>query len=63
LVISDLIRGRGALSAEWLLVTKQKSDYFYDWVLTDINTAINIFSVGDVKLTPRGSLKIGKITM
>ena len=63
LVISDLLKGRGALSAEWLLVTKQKSNKLYEWVLTDINTAINFFSDGEVKLTPRGSLKIGKITM
>mgnify|MGYP001037016882 CR=1 FL=1 len=33
------------------------------WTLKDINTAMNFFGSGDVKISPRGSLYIGKITM
>ena len=33
------------------------------WVLKSINHVMNIFADGPVKITPLGSLKIGKITM
>ena len=32
------------------------------WVLKNINEVINFYD-GDVEISPRGSLKIGKITM
>jgi len=65
LIISDIIKGRGGLCAEWMLVT-QKDTHKQDtieWVLKDINTTINFYAQGDVILSPRGSLKIGRITM
>ncbi len=65
LIISDILRGRGGLSAEWFLVTRKdiKNDGFVDWLLKDINTVCNFYSQGEVKITPRGSLKIGRVTM
>ena len=65
LIISDIIKGRGGLSAEWLLVTQKdiENQDTIDWVLKDINTTINFYAQGDVMLSPRGSLKIGRITM
>jgi hypothetical protein len=64
LVISDILRGRGGLSAEWFLVTrKDKNSNVVDWVLKDINTVCNFYAQGDVKLSLRGSLKIGRVTM
>ena len=62
LVISDILKGRGDLSAEWLLVTKfvgSKKTY----KIKNINEVINFYSYGDVKLSPRKSLEIGRITM
>ena len=62
LIISDILRGRGEFGAEWVLVV-QKSD-ITRWVLKNINAVINqYFDNGKVEISPRGSLKIGKITM
>jgi len=64
IVVSDIIKGRGGLSANWMLVTRyNKIEHTTTWVLKDINTAMNFFGGGDVKISPRGSLYIGKITM
>jgi hypothetical protein len=64
LVIADVLKGRGGLSADWMLVTK------YDppkdttlWILKDINIAMNFFGEGSIHLSPNGSLSIGRITM
>ncbi|GMT49423.1 MAG: hypothetical protein IEMM0008_0962 [bacterium] len=64
LVVSDLLKGRGGLSANWILVTKwNKSDNTTTWILKDINYATNFFGGGEVKISPKGSLSIGRITM
>lgn len=63
LIISDILRGRGGLSAEWFLVTRNNNDDSVDWILKDINSVCNFYSQGDVKISPRGSLKIGRVTM
>lgn len=64
LVVSDILKGRGGLSANWMLVTRY--DEVHDtttWILKDINTAMNFFGYGDVFITKKGSLRIGRITM
>lgn len=64
LVIADVLKGRGGLSADWMLVTS--FDSYNDtttWILRDINTAMNFFGQGEVKLSPQGSLYVGRITM
>ena len=63
LVVSDILRGRGGLSAEWFLVTRKNSDNTLDWILKDINSVVNFYVCGGVAVTPRGSLKIGRVTM
>ncbi|MFK5975955.1 MAG: type II restriction endonuclease [Sulfurovum sp.] len=65
LIISDMIKGRGGLCAEWFLVTRKdtKDGNKIDWILKDINTTCNFYAKGEVQMSPRGSLKIGKITM
>ena len=63
LILSDILRGRGGLSAEWFLVTRQNEDDSTDWVLKDINTVCNFYSQGNVTISPKGSLKIGRVTM
>ena len=62
LVISDIIKGRGQFSAEWVLVA-QKLDNNARWVLKNINEALQHYSIGDVCMSPRGSICIGKITI
>ena len=64
LVVSDIIKGRGGLSAGWMLVTKlNKQEKTTTWTLKNINSVMNFFGSDDVKISPRGSLHIGKITM
>ena len=63
LVISDILKGRDKFSADWMLIILKKKKNSYEWVLKDINTVMNVFGQGDVIITDRGSLRIGKITM
>ena len=62
LILSDIIKGRGQFSAEWVLVA-QKSDTNARWVLVNINQALQHYSEGNVKISPKGSLYIGNVTM
>jgi hypothetical protein len=60
LIFNDVLRGRGALSAEWMLVTRNNSGVI-DWVLKDINFVCNYFSSGNVEITKKGNLKVGRM--
>lgn len=62
LIISDLLKGRGEFSADWVLVIL-KVNGESSWVLKSINEAMNVFGQGDIRITSQGSLKIGKIGM
>lgn len=63
-IISDILRGRGSFSAEWVLVTMyDQSNDETQWNLVNINSVIGHYAKGDVEMTPRGSIKIGKITL
>ena len=62
LIILDIVKGRGILAAEWILVA-QKYEGMFRWILKPINVAINHYSEGKVEITNRGNLKIGRITM
>lgn len=62
LILLDIIKGRGKLSAEWILVAL-KLDDANEWTLKPINMAINHYSSGKVRISPRGSLNIGKVGM
>jgi len=63
LIISDVLKGREKFAADWILVILKKDEEIYEWVLKDINTAMNIFGQGEVRITDQGSLKIGQIGM
>lgn len=62
LIFTDILKGRGALSADWFLVTR-KNGNIVDWVLKDINYVCNFFAKGNVEITPRGNLKVGRMTV
>lgn len=62
LIILDLVKGRGKFAAEWILVA-QRLDDTLRWTLKPINIAINHYSDGNIEITARGNLKIGRITM
>jgi len=64
IIVSDIIKGRGGLSANWMLVTRlNKEDGTTTWILKDINFVMNFFGKGEICVSPKGSLYIGKITM
>ena len=64
LVLTDIIKGRDKFSANWMLVTRyDKNKNETTWILADINKALNIFGDGEVEISPRGSLSIGRITL
>lgn len=60
LIVSDILKGRGEFSADWtLVILKLKGEV--KWVLKSINHVMNVFGSGPVIITPKGSIKIGKI--
>src|SRR3989344_1432768 len=63
LIISDILKGRDKFAADWMLVILKKDNKGYEWALKDINTVMNIFGQGNVRITEQGSLKIGEISM
>ncbi len=62
LILSDIIKGRGQFSAEWVLVA-QKLDNNARWILVNINQALQHYSLGEVRISPKGSIYIGNVTM
>jgi hypothetical protein len=62
LIISDLLKGRGEFSADWVLVIL-KANRESKWILKSINEVMNILGGGEVRITEKGSIRIGKILM
>ena len=62
LIVSDILKGRGEFSADWILVIL-KANNESKWILKSINEAMNVFGSGNIRITSQGSLKIGKIGM
>jgi len=62
LIVSDVLKGRGKISAGWMLVIL-KTNRQVKWTLKNINEVMNLFGEGEVRFTHRGSMKIGRITM
>ncbi len=60
LVLSDILKGRGQFSAEWVLVA-QKTGKGNRWVLKNINEVLQHYGEGDVKISPRGSINLGGV--
>lgn len=60
LVLSDILRGRGEFSAEWVLVA-QKVDNNARWVLKNINEVLQHYSQGNVSMSSRGSINLGRV--
>lgn len=63
LIASDILKGNDEFLVSWMMVVLKKKNQKPEWVLRHINYALNIFGSGDVRITDKGSLKIGKITM
>jgi len=63
LIVSDILKGRDKFAADWMLVILKKNSESYEWALKDINTVMNLFGKGDIRITKQGSMKIGEIGM
>ncbi len=61
LIVSDILKGRGQFSAEWMLVILKVKEA--KWALKPMNFCLNLFGNGDVEITKQGSIKIGNITI
>ena len=60
LILSDIIKGRGQFSAEWVLVA-QKVATNSRWVLKNINEVLQHYALGKVEMSPRGSISLGSV--
>ncbi len=60
LILTDIIKGRGQFSAEWVLVA-QKSEKNSRWILKNINEVLHHYSDGDVKVSAKGSITLGRV--
>jgi len=63
LIVSDILKGNDEFPVNWMMVVFKKKNEKPEWVLKHINYVLNFFGGGDVKITDKGSLKIGGITM
>jgi len=61
-IVQDIVRGRGPLAAKYVLVVDKSTQTVSSKIIT-INKAVKIMSDGPVEISPRGSLRIGKILM
>ena len=65
LILCDILKGRGKYTAEWMLVYRKLSsgEILDSWVLKQINKVINFYGQGEVLITKKGNLKIGKVVI
>lgn len=61
-IVSDLFEGDGVHSAKWIMVALRSSEK-PRWVLRSMEYAKKFYGEGKVEITPRGNLKIGRITV
>ena len=63
LIVSDILKGRGQFSAEWMLVILKATNKNVKWALKPMNFCLNLFGNDDVVISKKGNIRIGKITM
>lgn len=62
LIVNDILKGRGQFAAEWMLVAV-KIIRNAKWALKPMNEVINYYGGGDVNISNKGVIHIGKITI
>lgn len=60
MILTDIIKGRGEFSAEWVLVA-QKLENNARWVLKNISEVLNHYGFGEIVISPRGSIHFARI--
>jgi len=63
LIVSDLLKGNDEFSADWFMVVWKIKGENPRWIIKDINYVLNFYGSGDVVISEKGSLRIGKIGM
>lgn len=61
-LIEDVVRGRGSLSADYIVVTRQ-AGISKEVHLCKASDAVSYLQQGEVKKSPRGSIEFGKLTI
>jgi hypothetical protein len=61
-IVSDLFMGDGKFHADWIMVA-QKNTETPRWVIRSVADVMKYFGEGNVAVTARGNLRIGRITM
>jgi len=62
MIVNDVLKGRGPLATEWFLVVRSFGDQYLT-TIKPINVVTNFFGGGDVVVSPKGSINIGRIRM
>lgn len=60
MIVTDLFRCRGSFQASWFLLYQKSMKV---WTLLPMSVVMNYYGSGEVRITKKGSLKIGKIGM
>lgn len=60
MILTDIIKGRGEFSAEWVLVA-QKSINNARWILKNISEVLNHYGFGEIAISPRGSIHFARV--
>jgi hypothetical protein len=61
IIISDILKGRN-VTADWMLVSV-KHGTLTKWVLKDIEYVLSKYNEGEVLVSPKGSLNIGRVSV
>lgn len=60
MILTDIIKGRGEFSAEWVLVA-QKTPTDARWILKNISEVLNHYGFGEISISPRGSIHFARV--
>lgn len=63
LIVSDILKGNDEFPVNWMMVVLKEKNKQVKWCLKHINYVLNFFGSGEVKITEKGNLRIGRITM
>jgi len=62
-IISDLLKGSDEYSADYFMVVWKKPGEELKWVIKDIESVVDFYGAGEVEISKRGSLNIGRVGM
>jgi hypothetical protein len=60
IILNDIFKGRDNLAASWMLIYLKPKN---TWSLLPIGVVMNFYGLGEITITERGNLRIGRITV